>query len=780
MKRLLIPLIGILFLPCCTKEAQLAQDETSERTVTIRVKFPESDATKVAFTADQEKLSLSWQPEDCIRVISGNQSSVFTISNIISAHEAEFTGVEVSGTSFDILVPGTYSTVAEAEADTATPAQDGNGSTAHLAYKALLTGVDNCTDIAFSASWAAEHGGSFKSGAVVKLQATLPQGVSSLKSVSINLKGSEYSLPLSHVDVSGSAQKLTAYMMLPWNDINLPDGSVIIVSAVDEGDEVYSAIISPSGEKTIMGGRMNSIKNVELALQTQSDFAGGSGTAADPYLIANTKQLLNMMNLYKDANDPADAESFKYWFKLIADVDASTIDWVPLNTKGPYYKAVDFDGGGHSIIGLRVESTNGYPSFAGVLNGSVRNVVFDSADIEAGNNTAGVVAGYIGTSGVSGSCSGVTVKDSNVHDGAKNRVGGLAGYAAVVDGDITDCHVINTTVTSTMERVGGLIGQVDKGINVIDCTAEDITAEGLINIGGLIGVGYGNCTDCTSSGSVSSINSKSNNDIGLGGLVGYLEHGTISQCSSSVEIYQTTNGRDIGGLVGKMLAATVEKSFATGDITGAQRNVGGLIGLITLTSGKAVVRDCYCTGDVVGNAHSGGFLGLHEKGTAEISNCYAAGSASGSFGMGGMVGYNGANALTMTKCAAWGAAVTATATGLENWSSGSVVGITSPNSTLIDNYRNPDMVLTAFWVPAAGYNHADVQGTEHPLVRISEDKSSEAETGKTALDSSATEAGRWGYHGKVAPGKTLSELASDVLGWDASIWDFSGSLPKLR
>ena len=36
------------------------------------------------------------------------------------------------------------------------------------------------------------------------------------------------------------------------------------------------------------------------------------------------------------------------------------------------------------------------------------------------------------------------------------------------------------------------------------------------------------------------------------------------------------------------------------------------------------------------------------------------------------------------------------------------------------------------------------------------------------------------YHGKVEAGKTLSELASTTLGWDASIWDFSGAMPTLK
>ena len=36
------------------------------------------------------------------------------------------------------------------------------------------------------------------------------------------------------------------------------------------------------------------------------------------------------------------------------------------------------------------------------------------------------------------------------------------------------------------------------------------------------------------------------------------------------------------------------------------------------------------------------------------------------------------------------------------------------------------------------------------------------------------------YHGKVEAGKTLSQLASTTLGWDASVWDFSGDTPVFK
>lgn len=390
-----------------------------------------------------------------------------------------------------------------------------------------------------------------------------------------------------------------------------------------------------------------------------------------------------------------------------------------------------------------------------------------------------MLAGYVGSgTSIFGSISGITVKNSTV-SGSKQRLGGIAGYVKNISGTIDDCHVVNTTVESTADRVGGLFGQVDKNFLVENCTAENVNVSGSINIGGLVGVGYGNFTDCTSSGTISSTNTTSDADIALGGLVGYFENGSISHCSSSVSIDQTTNGRDIGGLIGKMLAGTVENSYSTGNVKGLQRNVGGFIGLITNTSGESVVTDCYSTGSVTGNAYTGGFLGLHEKGVAMITNCFATGSVEGSFALGGMLGVTAAG-MSMSKSAGWNSSITASNNGSGNWSSGAVVGVTFPTITLTDNYRNPATSLTVWWIPDADYDQPDVSATT-PLV-IKDIQTGELRpTTATGTGKGSDNYPQFAYHGKHVPsGTTLSQLASLTLGWSSDVWDFSGDVPTLK
>ena len=247
--------------------------------------------TRVSFTPEEGKLALAWQDGDCIRVVSESGSGVFTISRIISDHEAEFTGPEVPGTSYEIICPGTYASFDEAHYDRSLGTQTGNGSADHLVYKAFMTDVDSYTDIALSSEWAEAHGGVFREGAAVKLQAKLPEGVTTLKQAALSVRGWRFTLPLENVDVSADDQVLTAYMMLTWDGISLPDGTPIDIFATGTDNEVYAAQLSISGDKEIMGGKMNSFTGVKLAL---TDFAGGDGTRWNTRL----KRLSSSSRLY--------------------------------------------------------------------------------------------------------------------------------------------------------------------------------------------------------------------------------------------------------------------------------------------------------------------------------------------------------------------------------------------------------------------------------------------------------------------------------------------------
>lgn len=269
---LFIGSIAVVLVASCTKhDNDSLKGSEDAGTVTIRVSMPEDSDSKVSFTADNDYLRTAWEETDQLRIISGDQSAVYTVSKIVSRQVAEFTGPAVEGTSFDILYPGTYASVAEAEADTASPAQDGNGSTAHLRFRALLSGIDGYETISFQDAWAGEHGGSLKLGTAIKLIARMPDGVTTLKEVKFDLGGKLFTLPLTGVDVSGADQILTAYMMLPWENISLPNGTVVTISVTGTDDKEYSVSFPVDGDRVVTMGKVNIFGSTTSVINEKSN-----------------------------------------------------------------------------------------------------------------------------------------------------------------------------------------------------------------------------------------------------------------------------------------------------------------------------------------------------------------------------------------------------------------------------------------------------------------------------------------------------------------------------
>lgn len=750
-------------------------DAPAAQKVTIAATIADA-ATRVTFdpsfdaSSKPTGMSHTWEEGDKLKVMDASNHDNFKVYDLVDgagSPNGKFEGETVEASSYDVeAVPCNETETGNRQ----TQAKDGDAD--HLKFVAAATGVTDLTDVQLT-----------ETSGIIGIIAKLPAGVAkTVNMLTIETSTDDFAtknslaVALTYQEDVGGDDILKVYANVPagWT---LAAGTKMFLKfgSTNDDHKVYTRYQEFDAAATPAEGKFNYLK---LNCSTIDKHAGAStcdGTSTDPYLIADKYQMKAMRELMP--------ENKTTYFSLVSDIDLENEPWTPLNYEEGFARGLDLDGNSHTISNLKSTDKQDYPSFVGVVNGSVKNLVFDGATITGGNNVAGVLAGYVGSvsESIIGNISGITVKNAQV-TGSKRGLGGVAGMVSKVSETIEDCHAVNTTVSSTNDRVGGLFGQVEKSFLVKNCTAENVTVSGTINIGGLVGVGYGNFTDCTSSGSISSTNTTSNTDIALGGLVGYFENGVISHCSSSVTIDQTTNGRDIGGLVGKMLAGTVEKCFASGNVKGLQRNVGGLIGLITNAGGDKVstVADSYCIGSVAGNAYSGGFLGLFEKGKAVISNCYATGNVVGTgFGVGGLVGFVGGADYTMSKSAAWNSSVVPANYGSVNWSSGSVAAVAFPTCTLTDNYRNPAMSLTAWWVPDADYSHPDVSSST-PLVVKDIATGELRPTTATGTGSGNDNYPQFAYHGKVEAGKTLSQLASTTLGWSSDVWDFTGELPTLK
>ena len=127
----------------------------------------------------------------------------------------------------------------------------------------------------------------------------------------------------------------------------------------------------------------------------------------------------------------------------------------------------------------------------------------------------------------------------------------------------------------------------------------------------------------------------------LGALVGHAVNTNISFVYSSTTI--SSNGGDqVGGLVGYLQGGSIRNSYATGSVSAANWNDGGLVGLM----GSAVIAKSYATGAVDGDQYVGGLVGSADNSSSIIAS-FAANSISATNHHAGLIG--AANGATLTE-----------------------------------------------------------------------------------------------------------------------------------
>ena len=609
--------------------------------VTITASIPEAP-TRIAAGAAESGLAWKWEERDQIAVVGVNASS-FDIQDGFTEHQAEFVGKPVAGTSFSILYPGAYTSVNDLKAVSGTgQEQRGNGSMDHLEYCALLSGVDAFETFEFSNEWAAAHGGTFQQSGVLKFVLTLPEGVTAPESVALsadeaiffadNAGTSAASLTLGLTDVTlGEDHVLTAWMSLPWQDVTVPAGTALTVTVVADGGNHFRRTVTLSADASLLSGKVNTIVLDATGWSATGHYAGGEGTAESPWLIADAASLRSVKG------DLVSGET-KY-FKMVADVDISDAEWSPLNNEGSFDKFINFDGNGKTVSGLTITEPVPYPSFAGVLYGTLKNIVIDGASINAGGNKAGVAAGYLGTNKNLADCvlTGVTVKNSSI-EGA-NYLGGVIGQVAMPV-TVSDCHIYNSTVTSSVNNVGGFVGVPDcAGAKFENCSAEGVVVNSTAAVqyvGGFVAninklTDFENCL-------VKDVVLNADNSKRVGGFAGQggKYKGVITGCV--VENATIDGGQNSAGFIGVDYFETIEKcAVIGGTITAYGPNVSGFAGYPEgNTNNNAGIYDCYSTMTVEGGEFTeiGGFIGI-AKGLIVVERCYAAGavnaSAAGAF-----------------------------------------------------------------------------------------------------------------------------------------------------
>ncbi len=240
-----------------------------------------------------------------------------------------------------------------------------------------------------------------------------------------------------------------------------------------------------------------------LSVNASAQFAGGTGTEEDPYLIETAAQLNEMRN-YLDGNH----------FRLNADVDLS--EWLSENSADTGWEPVganpdagvtgSFDGNGHIISGFYINR----PELENVgLFGCVKTsgkfgvrklglIIADGKEVKGLNNVGGIIGQvpYTGQTIEMSECF-VIGNITAVGDGDKTGVAGpiVAMTSALGNVEVVNCYTAGKVYG--FAKAGGLVGQGYRGVKIetsySTCEVEAGTNAAESKAGGLIGeCGYPN------------------------------------------------------------------------------------------------------------------------------------------------------------------------------------------------------------------------------------------------------------------------------------------------
>lgn len=293
---------------------------------------------------------------------------------------------------------------------------------------------------------------------------------------------------------------------------------------------------------------------------------GGEATEAYSY-DSNTKTItIYSGEGLKVAADVANSGDTDINIILNNDIDLSGIDWTPIGTESRPYTG-NFDGGGHTITGLKIDkSGTDYVGLIGCLGsgGKVQNVTLTNISVSGANCVGGIAGqnygtvencsvngtvtgkGFTDTGGIAGSNYG-TISGCSAEGtvtGSVN-VGGIAGgsYLGVI---IDGCH--STAAVSGISSVGGVLGNLGNNSFLMACySTGNVTATityGYAHVGGVVGInGQGTVTACYhATGEItSSVGDR------IGGIAGCNDQGTFTACYWENNQEQGTGSGSTGG-----------------------------------------------------------------------------------------------------------------------------------------------------------------------------------------------------------------------------------------
>ena len=252
--------------------------------------------------------------------------------------------------------------------------------------------------------------------------------------------------------------------------------------------------------------------DVPMPMDFLEDLPGAGTSEEEPHEIS-TKEQLAALSEYVSAGNNCE----NVYFKLTEDIDLGGEEWTPIGRYSTPF-AGSFDGDGHAIRGLVIESNSDYQGLFGRIKGS-------------GNIANLGVEGAINTEG--------------------GKSGGIVGWN---EGTIENCYFIGTVTGLGGQQYGGIAGRNEGTIrNCYNAGTISNNGSSVQYFGGIAGVSKGPIQDCYNIGAV--------NGLTAGGIAGHcdsdIESGTIKSCYNAGKI----SGSYFGGIVGSSNGSTTENCY---------------------------------------------------------------------------------------------------------------------------------------------------------------------------------------------------------------------------
>lgn len=327
--------------------------------------------------------------------------------------------------------------------------------------------------------------------------------------------------------------------------------------------------------------------------ESEVPFAGGDGSALDPYTICTIDQFNRI---------GSDSNLYTKNFALKANLDFSSVAIVMIADETNGFDAT-FDGRDHTLSNISISQNT--MDYIGVFrrmgaNGVLKNIKIVNASVTG-----------------------------------RSYTGALLGHGA---GIVENCH--SSGVVNGATRVGGLIGRLwgtVEGHGVFN-SSSSVNTTGTEFVGGL--VGWSRMTKFENDFATGNVVSGPR----AGGLIGIADQ--IYYVENSYATGNVSGGTLLGGLVGGMIG-DIRNSYSTGNVNSNNGYTGGVAGTLNGNMSKS-----YSSSFVKGTASAayGGLVGYMYPGKA-LTNSYFIGSINATDYVAGLIGYNAGSAVSYSFAA---------------------------------------------------------------------------------------------------------------------------------